>query len=90
MGVVLDVPTIGVAKSLLYGDVEGNVVKINNEKKGYSLTSKGSKRPIYVSPGHKVSFDTSLEVVRNFNIYKIPEPLRKAHVLAKKNLDKSR
>lgn len=93
VGVKLDIPTIGVAKSLLCGTVkkelnsvgdyseveyEGNVI-------GYAFRSSSrSKKPIYISPGHKVSFDTTLDVVRRFCKHKIPEPIREAHTLATK------
>ncbi len=87
VGVLLDIPTIGVAKSLLYGKIDGNVVKINNQKRGYTLfSSKKIKKPVFVSPGHKISFETSNKIVNHFCNYKIPEPLRNAHILAKKNI----
>jgi deoxyribonuclease V len=86
-GIILDMPTIGVAKSLLYGKLEGNIVKIENEKRGYALySSKQATRPIYVSPGHKISFESALKIVKNLSKFKIPEPLRQAHILAKKNI----
>ena len=86
-GVVLDIHSIGVAKSLLYGNVIKKVVYINGKKRGYAYySSKKVKNPIYVSPGHGVSFETSLDIVKHFSGYKIPEPLRQAHILAKKNI----
>jgi deoxyribonuclease V len=86
-GVELNVPSIGVAKSLLYGDVKKSDVFINGEKKGFIyFQSKKVKNPIYVSPGNKISFDTCLQIVKNLCEYKIPEPIRKAHYLATKNI----
>lgn len=86
-GVTLDIPTIGVAKNLLYGRLENNVVKIDNKKRGYTLfLSERVRKPVYVSPGHMVSFETSVDVVKHLSCYKIPEPLRQAHILAKKNI----
>ena len=86
-GVVLDIPTIGVAKSLLYGSLEDNDVIIDGETRGYAFfSSENIGRPVFVSPGHMVSFKTSLEVVKNLCRYRIPEPLRQAHILAKKNI----
>lgn len=86
-GIALDVPSIGVAKSLLYGNVMKDVVYINGKKRGYVyFSSKKVKNPVYVSPGHRVSFETLLDIVKHFSGYKIPEPLRKAHILAKKNI----
>jgi deoxyribonuclease V len=83
VGVSIDTPSIGVAKSMLCGKLENNVVKMDNKKIGYALfPSKRVRKPIYVSPGHKISFETSLEVVRHLSVYKNPEPLRRAHILA--------
>jgi deoxyinosine 3'endonuclease (endonuclease V) len=50
------------------------------------FSSKKIKKPIYISPGNKISFTTSLKIVKNLSTYKIPEPLRLAHILANKNL----
>jgi deoxyribonuclease V len=66
-GVVLDVPSIGVAKRLLYGNVIEKNVFINDKKRGnVYFSSKNIKNPIYVSPGHKVSLKTSLKIVEHF------------------------
>lgn len=86
-GVVLDIPSVGVAKRLLYGNVENNVVNIDGKKRGYTFfSSERVKKPIYVSPGHRVTFETSLNIVKHFSHFKIPEPLRQAHILANKNI----
>lgn len=87
-GFVLNLPTIGVAKTLLYGKVHGSQVIIDKEHRGYAFSGKG-KKPVYVSPGHRISLKTSLEVVKNLSCYKNPEPLRLAHHLAKERLRKS-
>ena len=87
VGINLDKPSIGVAKRLLYGNVEGNNVKINGVKKGITFySSERIKRPIFVSPGHKISFESTLKIVKNFSKFKIPEPLRQAHILAKRTI----
>ncbi len=81
VGVKNDVPTVGVAKSLLFGKVIGNRVIVNDRQVGWFVKS-GRKKGIYISPGHKVSLNTSLKMVKNFLKYKIPEPLRLAHIYA--------
>jgi deoxyribonuclease V len=87
VGVSLDIPTLGVAKNLLCGNVENNTVFIDDKKKGYVFSqSKRVKKPIYVSPGHKISFKSSLRIVKHLSSYKIPEPLRQAHIISKKNI----
>jgi len=86
-GITLDKPSIGVAKRLLYGDVKDKIVKIDNVKKGMAYYSTEKiKRPIFISPGYKISFDSTLKIVKNLSKYKIPEPLRQAHILAKRTL----
>jgi deoxyribonuclease V len=89
-GVLFDLPTIGVAKTLLYGTVKGDRVIIDTEHRGYAYQQKGIKNPVYVSPGHRVSLNTSLTVVEHLSSYKNPEPLRLAHLLAKEQLQKGR
>jgi len=87
VGVALDIASIGVAKSLLYGKIEDDIVTINGKKRGLVFFSSNKvKKPIYISPGHKISFETSFKIIKNFSSYKIPEPLRQAHILANKNL----
>ncbi len=99
VGVKLGIPTIGVAKSLLCGELnkkdldvgqhsevvmEGNII-------GYALcSSPRAKKPIFISPGHMVSFETALDVVKNLCKYKVPEPIREAHVLATNKRDAAR
>jgi deoxyribonuclease V len=86
-GIKLNVPSIGIAKRLLYGDIAGNDVQINGVKKGITYFSSDKiKRPIFVSPGHKISFNTTYKIVRKLSRFKIPEPLRQAHILAKKKM----
>jgi deoxyribonuclease V len=91
IGVDLGIPTIGVAKSLLCGEVKeelkgvGTSSNVIYEKKvaGYAfLSSPRSKKPIYISPGHRVSFESTLDVVSKVCTHKIPEPLRMAHIKA--------
>ncbi len=93
LGVEADIPSIGVAKSQLYGrqvnevDREDQVseIKENDDLLGYALLkskSKNAKNPVYVSPGHKISFERSLEIVKRYCTYKVPDPIRNAHILA--------
>ena len=87
MGVSLDVPTIGVAKSLLQGKIREKHVIIKGEVRGQTVFSSPKvKKPIYVSSGHRVSLETAVQVVHHLSTYKIPEPLRQAHILATTSL----
>ena len=88
VGVSLDIPSIGVAKSMLCGKLKNNTILLNDKIIGYILyTSKRAKKPVYVSLGHKISIETSLNIVKHFCKYRLPDPLRHAHVLAKTSLE---
>jgi deoxyribonuclease V len=87
IGVSMNISSIGVAKNLLCGKLEGNSVKLDDKRVGYALFSSNRiKNPVYVSPGHNISINTSLEIVQNLCKYKYPEPLRQAHILATTSL----
>ncbi len=87
IGVVLDVPTIGIAKSLICGQVEeGGRIMFNNEIRGIEFKTREHSKPIYISPGHRISLETSMEIVKKCIIppHKMPEPLYQAHRIAEK------
>jgi deoxyribonuclease V len=80
IGVMLDMPTIGVGKSFLCGEIKGDDVYQEGEKVGKLLYLKGSGRPAYVSPGHKISLGTAVKVASACMLKgRIPEPVRLAH-----------
>lgn len=87
LGVVLDVASVGVAKSRLCGEVapftpEGWApVLLGGRVAGAALKVPGRKRPLFVSVGHKVTLRTSIEIVRRcITSHAIPEPIWHAHV----------
>ena len=88
VGVLLDKPTIGVAKSRLVGSYESvpdkvgdyTLLKDGEDIIGAVLRTKRNCKPLFVSPGHKISLETSIRVVmRTVSGHKLPEPLRLAH-----------
>jgi deoxyribonuclease V len=80
IGIKLDMPAMGVGKSYLCGRIEDDDVYQDGEKVGKLIYSKGAKKPIYVSPGHKISLETAVDVASASTITgKIPEPVRLAH-----------
>lgn len=87
IGIVTNIPTIGVAKSLLCGGVQpDNFVTHKGEILGYALKSnENSKKVAYISVGHKISLLTSIELVKSITKTNqfIPEPLRIADKLSK-------
>jgi deoxyribonuclease V len=83
LGLVLDVPTIGVAKSLLVGEVVGEAVMWRGARIGSVLPTRRGARPIYVSVGHRVSLVTAEAWVRRcLRGRRLPEPTRLAHLAA--------
>ncbi|WP_439549866.1 endonuclease V [Falsiroseomonas sp.] len=89
LGVVLDVPTIGVAKSVLCGAVEGDFPDTPAARAplvwkgaiiGMALRTRRGANPLYVSVGHRVSLATALAwVERTLRGRRLPEPTRLAH-----------
>ncbi|MEA2090167.1 MAG: deoxyribonuclease V [Thermoproteota archaeon] len=95
LGLVIDKPTIGVAKNLLCGTVEPfcgqdwAAIKDNEEIIGGAVVTKRGRKPIYVSVGHKVSLETAIKIVKHCTPnQRIPEPTRKAHIIATEERDK--
>ncbi|MDI6904179.1 MAG: endonuclease V [Candidatus Bathyarchaeia archaeon] len=90
LGLVIGKPTIGVAKSWLFGEVENvkaeeNVVFLEhaNEVAGAVVTTKSGCKPVYISIGHMISLETAIKIVKHCTRYnRIPEPVLKAHETA--------
>lgn len=104
IGVMFDVPTIGIAKNLLCGTPQQPIEKplpqgtripitANDtvtattdttigyvfQSKQYQQTENRYINPIYISPGHKVSAKTALEIVEaNCSDWKLPDPINQA------------
>lgn len=90
-GLLVDVPTIGVAKSRLCGkfdpldDEPGTTQPLidKGEQIGWVLRSKRRCNPLFISPGHRVSQTTALSWVETcLNGYRLPEPTRWADAVA--------
>ena len=87
VGIMIDKPTIGVAKNLLCGSILGSsYVEYNKTILGYTI-KKNNKKNIYVSVGHKISLETSIDIVKKLTKKSefIPEPLRIADIYSKKH-----
>jgi deoxyribonuclease V len=80
VGVTLNKPTIGVAKSLLCGAVRPDgFVELDGELLGYAISKK-----IYISVGHRITLKTAVDLVKEIGI----EPLRLADINSKRNRKK--
>jgi deoxyribonuclease V len=95
VGLLLDLPTIGCAKSILcgqhqsLGEEAGSQAELlhKGELVGAALRTKSGVKPIYVSVGHNINLVSALEwVMKCCRGYRLPEPTRLAHLAAGGNL----
>ena len=95
LGLFLNTPTIGCAKSLLCGrhetpgDEPGSYAEIvdGDDTVGVALRTRPGVKPIYVSIGHKIDLQTAIHWVLECCCgYRLPEPTRLAHLAAGGNL----
>lgn len=108
VGVLSDLPAIGIGKSLHHVDglSESGVRKLLDAKEnlgkdiiplvgnsgqtwGAAMRSTpDSVKPIYISPGHRISLDSSLEIVKLSCKFRVPEPIRQADIRSRIFLQK--
>ncbi len=87
IGVALDVPTIGVTKKILCGEGkepeqvgEATPLIYDGKNVGWLFKSGKRSRAIVIAPGHRVSLESSLSIVKVcIRGHKLPEPVRLAH-----------
>lgn len=91
LGLLLDKPTIGCAKSRLIGVFEPtgeragsfSELKDGDEVIGVVLRTRDKVKPLFISIGHMVDLPTAIEwVLACCNGYRLPEPSRLAHLAA--------
>lgn len=96
LGVIVDIPAIGVAKSLLVGKHEEvsqergswQPLRHRGETIGAVLRTRTGTKPLYISSGHRVSLLTAIEyVLRCTPKYRLPETTRIADKLASGSSD---
>jgi deoxyribonuclease V len=79
-----------VAKSRLVGEkrkIGDRVFLVQNENiVGEIVATSKNRKPVYVSIGHMVSLRTAVDIVRNTQKHRIPEPIRWAHIMASKKI----
>lgn len=90
LGWLLEVPTIGCAKSILCGSCEklathrGATAPLTHkgETVGLALRTRAGVQPMFVSIGHRAELASAAELVlRCATRYRLPEPTRAAHIL---------
>ena len=87
MGLLLDRPTIGCAKSILVGEVSDPGLRAGStaplmdkgEMVGVALRMRDQVRPIYVTIGHRVSLESAVRIVSQCaDGFRLPKPTREA------------
>ena len=95
LGLFLDVPAIGCAKSRLVGEYrvpgseagDRSYLHDGSEVIGAALRTRRGARPVFVSIGHRIGLEAALDwVLRCCRGYRLPEPVRRAHLAAGGNL----
>ena len=90
IGVLFDVPTIGVAKSRLVGEHgalgarvgDSSPLVVGGNPAGCVLRTRDGVKPLYVSPGHRINVASARRwVLRLCRGYRLCEPTRQAHLL---------
>ena len=92
VGVILDICTIGCAKTpffpfVLPPEQKGSYTFFRDDRKdkaGICLRTRSGVKPIFVSPGHRIDFISAMKLALNCSKFRIPEPLREAHRRASK------
>ncbi len=94
LGVLLDHPALGVAKSRLtghpqkeLGEEKGAHVPLvdKGETVGALVRTRARTKPVYVSVGHRITLEEAVDLtLRSSPRYKIPVPTRQAHKLSRR------
>lgn len=92
LGVLLEAPALGVAKSILVGRVEGDLgapkgsrapLVHQGETVGLALRTRERVKPVYVSVGHRVTLEDAGQLALGLALrYKLPQPTHLAHRLS--------
>lgn len=88
VGVVFDVPSIGVAKKLLCGslspsrDGRTTEVRLKDKLLGHAIQGEKNRSPVYVSAGSGLSTRQATGITSRFLKFRVPEPTRIAHIVA--------
>jgi len=92
LGVLLNMPSIGCAKSRLIGEYDEPAIqkgawsylRFHDMTVGIALRTRSGVKPVFVSPGHRTDLACSIMIVMAcIAKFRIPEPIRKADILSK-------
>jgi deoxyribonuclease V len=93
LGILLDLPAIGCAKSILVGKagsldkLRGSTaeIKLDGEVLGLALRTRDDVKPVYISVGHQVDLPSAARIALvSGKGYRLPEPARQAHLFTQR------
>lgn len=92
IGIIFNIPTIGVARHFLYGQIDWSseppLIIVDNEPVGAILTTKNNSK-IYTSIGHRVTLNDVIKVVKeNLFEFNLPAPLWHADKISREMIKK--
>jgi deoxyribonuclease V len=91
LGVLLDIPTFGVAERPMIGqaDIPGlergsiSLLLDADEVIGMMVRTRNNKKPLCVSAGHRIDLEESVRITLSTTTrHRMPEPLRQVHMLS--------
>lgn len=90
LGVLLDLPSVGCAKSLLTGEYrdpgrargDWTPIHLDGDEVGAAVRTRAGVKPLFVSPGHRVGLRPAIRWVLACSRFRVPEPIRLADQLA--------
>lgn len=85
-GLVIQKPTIGIAKNLFLGEVKGSKIYVNSKVMAESLVTRAGSKPIFISQGNMILLEDAVKLVKLCmrKPHKMPEPLALAHMYGRK------
>jgi deoxyribonuclease V len=95
LGLLTGLPAVGVAKTILVGDFSPlaaergarEPIVDQGETVGFALRTSTNVKPVFVSPGHLVTFDDAVRLaLRCSPSYRLPEPIRRADHISRQVL----
>ncbi len=93
VGMIIDIPSIGCAKSRLVGEYREpgkkkgswSPLEYKGETVGAVLRTRTGVKPVFVSPGHRIDLTDSIDIImRSLAEFRLPEPVRRADMLSRK------
>jgi deoxyribonuclease V len=90
LGLLLDLPSVGCAKSLLAGDHRAlgrargawTPIHLDGDEVGAAVRTRAGVKPLFVSPGYRIGVRAAVRWVLACSRFRVPEPIRLAEQLA--------